>query len=678
MLRPALLAACALAALTTAAVAADAPKPRYGDWGFDAAGVDKAVHPGDDFWRYANGTWDRSTAIPGDKTGYGVDYILSDGAETQVRTILQEPPPASATGGEAADAAKVHAAFQAFMDADRIEAAGAAPLQPDRAAIRAAKTRGDLAELMGTGHGRFFDGVFGVYVGADEKAPTRYALYLGQDGLGLPDRDYYLQPQFASKLAAYRKYVAQMLTLAGWPDAEHAAAGVVDLETRIAKVSWSRAEERDPDKTYNPTSPADLAKSAPGFAWARYMKGAGLAGETRVVVQQNTAFPKIAAAYAATLLPQLKAWMAFHAVDDAAPILARRFEQAHFAFHGTVLGGQPQQRERWKRGVQFVNRTMGEAVGRVYVARHFPPDAKSKIDALVSELKVALNGRIDGLDWMSPETKAKAHAKLAKFTVKIAYPETWRDYTRLEISAGDLAGDTRRAGAFEWRRELDRLHGPVDRREWGMTPQTVNAYYNPTQNEIVFPAAILQPPYFDPNADAAANYGGIGGVIGHEMTHGFDDQGRKYDGDGVLTNWWTPTDAQRFEGGAKTLGGQFDTYSPFPGMHVNGALTMGENIADLGGILVALDAYHLSLHGRPAPVIDGLTGDQRFFLAYAQSWRDKRREDSVRQQVVSDPHSPEVYRVNGIVRNVDAWYAAFAVKPADALFLKPDQRARIW
>ena len=676
MRRLGLLGAAAAMALTVgAATAADAPKPQYGEWGFDATGIDPSVKPGDDFWRYANGAWDKATPIPDDKTGYGVDFVITDAAEKHVRAILEEP---AAAGPNAAEAAKVHAAFAAYMDADRIERLGAAPIQPDLVAIRAAKTRADLAALMGGEHGGFMDSVFSAGIGVDDKHPDRYAVFLSQSGLGLPDRDYYLQPQFAAKLVAYRKYVARMLEMAGWPDAGTAADAVVDLETRIAKVSWSKAEQRDPDKMYNPMSPAALARFAPGFPWSRFLAAEGLAGAKTVIVAQRSAFPRMAAAYAATPLPQLKAWAAFHVADGAAPYLSKRFDDAQFAFRGTVLNGQPKQRERWKRGVRFVNGALGEAVGRVYVSRHFRPDAKAKIDALVAELRVALDRRIDGLDWMSAATKAKAHAKLAKFTVKIAYPDKWRDYSRLEIRADDLAGDLQRSGRFEWRRDIDRLHKPVDRAEWAMTPQTVNAYYDSTLNEIVFPAAILQPPYFDPDADPAANYGGIGGVIGHEMTHGFDDQGRKYDGDGVLRNWWTQADGERFEKSAAAFGKQYDSYSPFEGVHVNGELTMGENIADLGGILVALDAYHLSLKGKPARVIGGLTGDQRFFLAYAQSWRDKMREDALRQRIVSDPHSPEVYRVNGVVRNVDAWYAAYGAKAGDALYLAPGQRVRIW
>lgn len=409
------------AAVATTAWAADAPRPKYGDWGFDAAGLDAKVKPGDDFWRYANGGWDARTPIPADKTRYGVDYILSDDAERQVRAILEEPPAAGAAGAEAADDAKVHAAFSAFMDEARIEKLDAQPLQPDLEAIRGAKTRGDLAEL-GARHGALVPSVFDIGIGPDDKDPDRYAVGLGQSGLGLPDRDYYLQPQFAAKKAAYRAYVARMLGMIGWTAPDAAAAEVVAFETRIAQASWSRAEERDPVKTYNPTTPAALAKAAPGFPWARFLKGAELSDGRRLIVAQRSAFPKIAAIYAAEPLPQLKAWAAFHAADDAAPYLSHRFDDARFAFRGTTLGGQPEQRARWKRGVQTTDRMLGEAVGRVYVARHFSPEAKAKIDALVTELRAALDKRIDRLDWMGAETKAKAHAKLARFPSRSPTP----------------------------------------------------------------------------------------------------------------------------------------------------------------------------------------------------------------------------------------------------------------
>ena len=670
---PWILALACASALAGAGVAATTG-PQFGDWGFDAPGMDASAKPGDDFFKYANGGWDARTEIPADKSGYGVDYVMSDAAEAHVRGILEADP--TAAGG--ADAQKIHAAYLAFMDEAKAQALGAKPIEPELAAIRAAKDRTDIAALMGKSNVGFQASLFSADLDPDEKNPTRYTAYLGQGGLGLPDRDYYLTPAFAEKKAAYQAYVAQLLTLAGWPDPAASAAAVVDFETKVAQASWTRAERRDPDKTYNPMSPAELAAAAPGFDWSAWLKAQGFGGAGRVVVQENTALPKLAAIFAATPLPTLQAWSAFHVADNAAPYLDSRFEDARFNFRQRLLQGQKVDRARWKRGVAFVNDGMGEAVGRAYVAKYFPPEAKAKIDALVAELRVALGQRIDRVDWMSAETKAKAHAKLAQFTVKIAYPDKWRDYAALSVSADNLAGDAQAFKAFEWNRQLKRMDGPVDRAEWGMTPQTINAYYDGVQNEIVFPAAILAPPYFDPAADAAANYGGIGAIIGHEMTHGFDDEGRKFDGGGRLADWWTKADAVKFEAAAKRLNAQYDTYSPFPGVHVKGDQTTGENIADLGGILIALDAYHNSLHGKPAPVIDGLTGDQRFFLAYAQSWRDKRREDAIREMVVGDVHSPELYRVNGVVRNVDAWYAAFDVGPGTSLYLAPADRVRIW
>ena len=646
--------------------------PVTGDWGFDATGMDTSVRAGDDFFKYANGGWDTRTAIPADRTGYGLDYVLADQAELRVRGILEAEP----NGG--ADAVKIHAAYEAFMDQKRANALGAAPIAPDLAAIKAVETKTEMAALMGKAPMSFQSAIFDLDIDVDQKAPDKYAVLVSQGGLGLPNRDYYLQPSFAAKKAAYQAYIVQMLTLAHWRDPEGSAKAIVDFETQIAQVSWTRAESRDPDKTFNPMTSAELAKFAPGFAWRTFLNGAGLTAVDRVIVRQNTAFPKIAAIYADAPLSTLKAWEAFHVADSAAAYLGDAFDDAHFQFRSKTLAGQPSQRDRWKRAVAFVNGGMGEDVGKIYVAKYFPPDAKTKIDALVHELIVALGQRIDGLDWMSAETKAKAHAKLAKLTVKIGYPSVWRDYSALKVSDTNLAGDAEAFERFEWMRQVRRLHKPVDRTEWGMTPQTVNAYYNPTMNEIVFPAAILAAPYFDPDADAAANYGGIGGVIGHEMTHGFDDQGRKYDGTGALKSWWTKEDGDKFDAQAKKLNAQYDTYEPFPGVHVKGDQTTGENIADLGGLLIALDAYHNSLHGQPAPVIDGLTGDQRFFLAYAQSWREKRREEFQRQLIVMDVHSPEKFRVNGVVPNMDAWYPLFDVKPGDKLYIAPSDRVRIW
>jgi putative endopeptidase len=677
LLAGAVLGLMAAGAASASPVASPPSEPvvRTGTWGFDAEGQDKSVRPGDDFFEYANGGFLKALEIPADKSRYGLDYIMADTAEKHVRAILEsrDTPP----GPDGADAVKTRALYRAFMDDKRVNALGAKPLQSGLAEIRAAKSRDELAVLQSR-VGVFGGSLYGVDIGADAKDPDRYAVYLGQAGLGLPDRDYYLKPDFAEKKAKYQTYIAQMLRLAGWADPDAMAKAVVAYETRIAEASWSRVEERDPDKTYNPTTVAELAKDAPGYPWRAMMDTAELKGVTRVVVGEKTAFPKLAAIYRETPLPVLKAWAAFHMIDEAAAFLPDRFVDTRFAFRGTVLTGQPKQRARWKRAVALEDGVMGEAVGRVYVAKYFPPEAKAKIRELVENLRVALGERIEHLDWMSPETKQKALAKLKAMSVKVGYPDKWRDYSKLQVSSTDLYGDVEKANAWDWRRKVGRLNQPVDRTEWDMTPQTVNAYYNPTANEIVFPAAILQAPYFDPKFDSAANYGDIGATIGHEMTHGFDDEGRKYDGTGKLSNWWTEEDAKKFEARAAVLGKQYDSYEPYKGAHVNGSLTMGENIADLGGALVALDAYHNTLNGQPAKVIDGLSGDERFFLSYAQSWRDKAREDAMRQQMASDPHSPDQYRANGVVRNMDAWYAAFDVKPGEKLYLKTDERARIW
>jgi putative endopeptidase len=463
----------------------------------------------------------------------------------------------------------------------------------------------------------------------------------------------------------------------GWEAPAQSADAILAFETAIAEVSWSNAQRRDPDKTYNPMSVAALAEVAP-FPWRTLLSGADLGGVDRVVVVENTAIPKIAAICERTPLATLKAWQAYHLTDGAAAYLSKRFVDASFAFHSRTMGGVAQLPERWKRAVATVNGAMGQAVGRVYVARYFPPEAKAQIDDLVARLRVALKSRIERLDWMSEETKGKALEKLAHINVKIAYPEKWRDYSALEVTRDDILSDVQASRTFGWMRQVRRLNSPVDRDEWGMNPQTVNAYYSEHFNEIVFPAGILQPPFFDPAADPAVNFGGIGSVIGHELTHGFDDQGRKFDGSGALSEWWSEADAKEFNARAAALGRQYDSYEPFPGVHVKGDLTMGENIADLGGVLVALDAYHDFLGGKGGPLLDGLIGDQRFFLSYAQVWRDKATEASIRRQVVTNPHSPVRYRVNGVVRNIDAWYAAFDVKPADKLYLLPQERVRIW
>jgi putative endopeptidase len=531
---------------------------------------------------------------------------------------------------------------------------------------------------MGAVNATFLGSIFSLDISPDAKDPNRYSVTIGQAGLGLPDRNYYLADQFADKKTAYEAYVADLLRMAGWDRPDEAARAVVAFESGIAEVSWTRTEDRDSEKLYNPMSVADLAQAAP-FAWSAFLAAGELKDLDRVVVLENTAVVNIAALYAAAPLDTLKAWQAFHLADSVAPYLSKRFVDLNFSFRQRSLSGVSDIAPRWRRAVDAANTNLGEAIGRVYVARHFPPEAKARIDVLVALCRVAFRHRIERIDWMGAETKAYALNKLEHLRAEIAYPSRWRDYAALRLRTEDLAGNIQSATSFEWRRKVARLNLAVDRSEWSyMTPQTVDAYNDSSLNAIFFPAAILQRPFFDPEADLAVNYGGIASVIGHEMTHSFDDDGRRYDETGSLSNWWTLADAQEFRDRTARLGRQFDPFEPLPGLHVNGDLTMGENIADLGGALIALDAYHLSLQGKPAPVIDGLTGDQRFFLSYAQSWRDKTTEDEARQRLVSNPHSPEIYRVNGVVRNMDAWYAAFDVKPTDKLYLAPENRARIW
>ena len=648
--------------------------PHYGSWGFDLAGEDLAVKPGDDFFAYANGTAIKALVIPPDRTRFGAFDTLSVLSENRVHAILEA---ASHAPDQTAPQKKIGDFYAAFMDEARINQLGAKPLKPLLAKVKAVTNRRAMAKLMGSRQTGFGASLIGLSIYADAKDPNHYAVYASQSGLNLPDRDYYLTPGLAEKKKAYQAYVAKMLKLIGWAHPDAAAADVVAYETALAEVSWARADRRDRDKTYNAMSVADFAAATPGLDVAALLAGADLKDLKRIIVRENTALPKLAAVFAKTKLSTLKAWEAFAVADDAAPYLSTEFVKTRFAFRNQVLQGQPELATRWKRAVASTNRALGEDVGQVYVARYFPPEAKAQMEALVGNLKAAFKVRIENLTWMSPETKAKALEKLAAFNVKIGYPKTWRSYD-FKVVRTDLLGDVQRASASDWLRDVRRKDGPVDRSEWGMTPQTVNAYYDPSFNEIVFPAAILQPPFFDPKADPAINYGGIGGVIGHEMSHGFDDQGRKSDGTGRLKDWWTAEDAAKFKIEAKKLADQYSAFEPLPGVHVNGQLTLGENIGDMGGINLALDAYRHSLNGAAAPMVDGLTGDQRVFLGWAQVWRGKAREDALHQQLVVDPHSPPEERVNAVVRNVDAWYEAFGVKPGDKLYIPPQDRVKIW
>jgi putative endopeptidase len=683
------LAFSVLFAAAPLAFAQQGGKPLYGAWGFDTAGEDTSVKPGDDFFRYANGHWLDTHQIPPDKPGVSLRLEMTDRTEARLHEMM-EASAAKVSHQPGNVAGKTGAFYKAFMDEARVEKAGAAPIAPELDAVRKAQTRDALAALMGRDQSDLESTLFTFFIDVDLKDPKHYAVYLSQGGLGLPDRDYYLKADFAAQKGKYESYVAQLLQAIGWPNPESEAKAVVAFETDIAKVSWTKAQQRDPIATYNPMTVAQLQKFAPGFAWQPFLANASLAKVQRVIVAEKSAFPKLAAVYAHTPIATLQAWSAFHIADNAAPYLSKAFTDAYFEMRDKTLAGQQQQKVRWKRAVYAVGGgdfgvgdrlgtfgTLGFGVGQLYSAKYFPPEAKAKIEGLVGNLKAAYRVRLQNLDWMGPATKKEALKKLDTYNIKVGYPDHPRDYSQLVITDDDLVGDVRRAGAADWAFYTGRLFGPVDRSDWTMTPQTNDAY-NGSLRDIVFPAAILQAPMFDANADPAINYGAIGGVIGHELTHGFDDQGRKIDATGALRDWWTKQDAAKFEARAKRLGAQYSEFQPLSGVRVNGDLTMGENIADLGGLTLALDAYHASLNGKTAPVIDGLTGDQRVFLGWAQAWRGKVTDDYVRKQVVSDPHSPRQFRVNGVVRNIDAWYPSFNVKSGEKLYVAPDQRVHIW
>ena len=683
-MRPSLLVVSFLAALVAEAEipmgglsATATTLPQYGAFGFAADGMDRTIKPGDDFWRYANGTWDKNTPIPADKSSYGGFAVLDDLSRERTREIIEDAVKAGAAGSD--DARRVGTYYAAFMDEAAIEARGLAPIKPALARIAAINTRAGLARAFGDDARRGVTGPFAIGVEQDPKNPTRYMVGMSQSGLGLPDRDYYLvdSPDFKVTRAKYITHIAAMFRLAGLTNADVRAQTVFDLETAMAKTHWTRIENRDPVKTYNLRSPVSLVAEAPGVDWPVLLATAGVEHETRLDVGQPTAFTGMAKLAADIPLTTWRDYLAYHLLSARAADLPKAIDAEDFAFYGTVLSGQPQQQVRWRRGVSAVDGAMGEAVGKLYVARYFTPEAKKKIDVLVHNLLASMDGRIEEAAWMSPDTKTEAQKKLSTFNPKLGYPSKWRDYSKLVVVADDPLGNAERANQFEYGRNLAKLGSPLDRTEWGMTPMTINAYYNPPMNEIVFPAAIMQPPFFDPNADPALNYGAIGAVIGHEISHGFDDQGRQYDSTGALRDWWTLADGTAFTARAAQLVKQYDTYQPLPGTHLQGALTLGENIADLSGIRIAYEAYHLSLGGKPDRVIDGLTGDQRFFLGWAQVWRGKTRDAALLAQITADPHSPEQYRV-ATLRNFDPWYVAFDVKPGDKLYLAPSERVRIW
>jgi putative endopeptidase len=669
--------------------ARDAGEPLYPPVGLDMNAADSSTRPGDDFYQYVNGAWLARTIIPADQPYMSEWQVMRDRTEAQLRDLV-EAAAASVQHEPTTVAGKVGAFYKSFMDTPRLEALGALPISPELSAIRASRSRVELARLMGH-YNAGFEGTFiDFWIDANPKDPEHYVITLYQNGLSLPDRDYYLKDAFTRERDEFRTYVERLLGLCGWRSAKAHAVSIVALETRIAEASWTRAEQHDPPKLYNPMSPAELAVYAPGFPWSAFLGGAGLESKSRVIVAQKTAFPKIAKIFADTPIETLKAWLAFTVADTAAPYLTSSFVSAHFRFHDHVLAGVQEQPVRWKLGVRAVSGgdcfaggprdcfgTLNWAVGQMYTARYFPPATKRSIEAMVASVTRAFRHRLEHLDWMSDTTRAEALRKLDTYVVKVGYPDKPRDYSRVVIKDDDLIGNVRRSAAADWAFNVKRSDGPVDKNDWAMTPQTVDAY-NGLLRDIVFPAAILQAPGFDANADSAVNYGAAGWGAAHELTHGFDDAGRTIDAKGALRDWWTESDAREFKLRAAMLGAQYATYQPLPGLHINPDLTMSENIADLGGLAIALEAYHESLHGEPAPVIDGLTGDQRFFRSWAQYYRGKATEDYVRQRTISNEHSHWPFRINGVVRNMDEWYQAFDVKPTDRLYLEPQNRVRIW
>jgi len=667
--RPSPLAETAAPAEVSAA--APAPKPEYGTFGFDFAGMDKSVAPGNDFYGYANGTWAKNTPIPADKSNYGMFTVLDDLSRERTRQIIED---------QAKDPnSRIGAAYASFMDQAAVESKGLAPFNPWLNQVRGLNSRSGLADLYAQARKLGVGTPFGGFVGQDDKAPDQYILQFTQAGLGMPDRDYYLSkdPKLADTKAKYLQHLTNMLNLAGEPNAAARAKAILAFEDKIAAASWTRVESRDATKTYNKFTLAQFAKSAPGFDFQELVKASGAQGADSILVAQPSAVRKIAVLVGKAPLGVLKDQLLVRSLDAYAPYLPKAFDDENFAFYGTTLSGTPEQEARWKRAVNFTVGTLGDDVSKLYVARFFPPETKAAADKLVHNIIQAMDRRIDKLEWMSPETKVKAHAKLAAFTPKIGYPSQWRDMSGLAIQRDDLLGNAMRSNEFDYDYNITKLGKPIYRWEWGMTPMTINAYANPTMVEIVFPAAILQPPFFDPNADDAVNYGGIGAVIGHELSHHFDDQGAKYDKTGSLVDWWTPEDVKAFQSRLDKLEQQYNAYEPLPGMHINGKLTMGENVADLAGLTVAHDAYLASLGGNAPPVVDGLTGDQRFYLGWAQVWRRNYREPNIRQRILTDPHSLNPYRAD-IVRNMDPWYPAFDVQSGQTLYLAPADRVRIW
>jgi putative endopeptidase len=671
------LAACA--GNQTAAVNASAQHPALRS-GIDLQYVDSSVRPQDDVYQYLNGKWLSTFQLPRDKGAVGSFSAIEDSTEEQLRSIVESLDQANPNDGDA-DAKKLADLYASFMNEEQLEALGLKPLRAEFAAIDAVKDMNALPTLMAHMNAIGAGAPYGLGINLDARNSTQYAVILFQSGLGLPDRDYYLKDDAKLKdaRAGYRAHVEKMLSMAGESKAAESAAAILKLETSLAKIQWTRVEDRDPIKTYNKTAITELSALMPGYDWQRYVRSAGIDGKVdSVIISQPSYFTGLGKVMMGTPLPVWKVYFKWRVLSASAPYLSKAFVDERFAFTGGVLRDVPENVPRWKRGVTLLDVSLGEALGKLYVAKYFPPQNKARMQALVQNLLEAYRRDIDTLDWMSAETKVGAQAKLAKMLPKIGYPDHWRDYSALKVSRDDLRGNVVRANEFEYRRNLAKLGKPVDRGEWRMRPQTVNAYYNSTSNEITFPAAILQPPFFDVTADDAVNYGGIGAVIGHEMSHGFDDRGSQFDADGNLHDWFTKADHDKFAEKTKALIAQYNAYEPVPDYHVNGALTLGENIGDNSGLAIAYKAYRISLAGHEAPVVDGFTGDQRLYLGWVQVWRGKVREAETIQRIKTDPHSPPAVRGTAPLRNQAGFYAAFGLKTGDKMYLPPDQRVNIW
>ncbi|MBK9243116.1 MAG: peptidase M13 [Acidobacteria bacterium] len=667
-----------VAGLACAASVVTAQQPALKS-GLDLTAFDKSVRPQDDLFRFVNGTWLKNTEIPADRPVTGTFIHLTDKAEADLYALIEELS-GNPNRKPGSVAQQVGDLYVSFTNEARINRLGAEPLKPTLTRIDGITTPAELARVIGELSIVGVPGPVGGFIDADAGDPTKVALYLGQGGTTLPDRDYYLlnEPQFVEIRGKYVAYLEKIFTLAGRADAAEAAKAVMALETDFAKIQWTQVESRDAVKTYNKVDMSKLPVDMPGFDWIGWATAQGIDKTPEVVIGQPSFFKGFAAMVPTVPMATWKAWLAAQYITTAGPYLSQPFVDARFEFFGKALSGQQEQRQRWKRGVQAVNGSMGEALGQLYVAKHFPATAKARMEVMIANLIEAYRQSIGELDWMTPATKKEALEKLSKFKAKIGYPNQWRDYSSLSIAADDLLGNMERAAQVEHKYQVGKLGRPVDHQEWLMSPQTVNAYYNPVKNEIVFPAAILQAPFFDFGADDAVNYGAIGAVIGHEIGHGFDDQGRRFDGTGALRDWWTPADEAEFQKRTKLLVEQFNVLSPAPGLMVNGELTLGENIGDLGGLSIAYKAWKLSLKGNASPVLDGFTGDQRVFLGWAQAWRLKAREQYLRQQVMADPHAPAEFRANAPLGNIAGFYEAFGVKAGDKLFREPARRVRIW